>query len=60
MVIGSANSLPEHRVRVLRELNKSLHRVEVVPYDALGDRAQQMLDNVEKYLLVAEEETTVE
>jgi hypothetical protein len=58
VVIGLANSLPEHRLRVLRELNKSLHRVEVVPYDALGDRASRILANVEKYLLIAEEETS--
>jgi len=57
IVIGRARSLPDHRLQVVRELNKSLHRVEVVPYDALGDRAERVLDNVEKYLLVAEEET---
>ena len=58
IVIGIAESLPEHRLRVLRELNRSLHRVEVVPYDVLGERARSVLDNVEKYLLIAEEETT--
>jgi hypothetical protein len=57
IVIGRASALPEYRLQVLRELNKSLHRVEVVPYDALGDRAERVLDNVEKYLLIAEEET---
>lgn len=57
VVIGLAKSLPGHRLRVLRELNKSLHRVEVLPYDALGERAERVLDNVEKYLLIAEEET---
>lgn len=56
VVIGSASALADHRLRVLRELNKSLHRVEIVPYDALGDRADRMLDNIEKYLLVANEE----
>jgi ParB-like chromosome segregation protein Spo0J len=56
-VVGLAGSLPEHRLRVLRELNRSLHRVEVVPYDALGDRAASVLDNVERYLSVVEEET---
>jgi hypothetical protein len=38
---------------VLTELNKSLHRVEVVPYDVLGMRASAILDNVERYLLDA-------
>lgn len=57
VVIGVASSLPAHRLRVLRELNKSLHRVEVVPYDVLGGRAGSALTNVEKYLSVAEAET---
>ncbi len=57
VVIGVASSLPAHRLRVLRELNKSLHRVEVVPYDVLGARAESALANVEKYLSVAEAET---
>jgi Shedu protein SduA, C-terminal len=55
IVIGKADSLPEHRQRVLLELNKSLHRVEVVPYDVLAKRANAVLDNVELYLLAAEE-----
>jgi hypothetical protein len=58
IVIGRAGALPEHRLQVLRELNKSLHRVEVVPYDALGDRAERVLDNVEKYLSVADAEAS--
>jgi hypothetical protein len=58
VVVGLARSLPEHRLRVLRELNKSLHRVEIVPYDVLGERAQSVLRNVEKYLSIAEHETT--
>jgi len=56
IVIGSALSLPEHRSRVLRELNRSLHRVEIVPYDLVGKRAELMLSNIAKYLLVAERE----
>jgi hypothetical protein len=52
IVIGRAGHLPEHSFRVLGELNKSLHRVEVVPYDVLLKRAKALLDNVEKYLLV--------
>jgi hypothetical protein len=45
---------------VLGELNKSLHRVEVVPYDVLLKRAKALLDNVEKYLLGAEADSVVE
>jgi hypothetical protein len=51
IVIGRVDRLPEHSQRVLRELNKSLHRVEVVPYDVLARRAEAVLDNIEKYLL---------
>jgi hypothetical protein len=54
IVIGRADRLPEHSLRVLSELNKSLHRVEVVPYDVLLKRARALLDNVEEYLLAAE------
>lgn len=56
IVIGKADSLPEHRQRVLLELNKSLHRVEIVPYDVLAKRATAVLDNVERYLLAAQAE----
>jgi hypothetical protein len=57
IVIGKAECLPEHRQRVLRELNKSLHRVEIVPYDVLAKRAEAVLDNVELYLVAAESES---
>jgi hypothetical protein len=59
VVIGVAAPIPDHRLRVLREMNKSLHRVEVVPYDVLGERSESALANVEKYLSVAEAETAV-
>lgn len=51
IVIGRGDRLPEHSRRVLTEVNKSLHRVEVVPYDVLAKRADAVLDNIEKYLL---------
>jgi hypothetical protein len=57
IVLGKADSLPEHRQRVLLELNKSLHRVEIVPYDVLAKRATAILDNVELYLLAAKAES---
>jgi hypothetical protein len=50
IVIGQAKPLPDHRLRVLRELNLSLHRVEVVPYDVIAKRARTILDNVELHL----------
>lgn len=57
IVIGRADQLPRHSNRVLTELNKSLHRVEVVPYDVLARRADAVLTNVERYLLVSTEDT---
>jgi hypothetical protein len=59
IVIGKAESLPDHRQRVLLELNKSLHRVEIVPYDVLAKRAKAVLDNVELYFRAAEEASAV-
>jgi hypothetical protein len=56
IVIGRADPLPEHSKRVLTELNKSLHRVEIVPYDVLARRATAALDNVDKYRLAARED----
>jgi hypothetical protein len=53
IVIGRAELLPDHRRSVLRELNRSLHRVEIVPYDILAHRADAVLDNVERYVLAA-------
>jgi hypothetical protein len=50
IVIGQVGPLPPHRSRVLREVNLSLHRVEVVPYDVLAERAKTILNNVELYL----------
>ncbi|HEY1775891.1 MAG TPA: Shedu anti-phage system protein SduA domain-containing protein [Solirubrobacteraceae bacterium] len=50
IVLGRVDALPEHRRHVLSELNKSLHRIEVVPYDVLARRAKATLDNVERYL----------
>lgn len=50
ILIGQAAKLPAHRRRVLRDLNLSLHRVEVVPFDALADRAKTVLQNVRTYI----------
>jgi hypothetical protein len=56
IVVGRADSLPADRRRVLAELNKSLHRIEVVPYDVLGQRAAAVLNNVESYFTAMLEE----
>ncbi len=53
IVIGQASALPPHRLKVLTELNLSLHRVAIVPYDILGQRARVILDNVELHLTQA-------
>jgi hypothetical protein len=57
ILIGLASVLTNQEKRILRELNCSLHRVEVVPFDVLARRARAVLDNVERYLLAAEEQT---
>jgi hypothetical protein len=56
IVIGRADALPPHRARVLREMNLSLHRVEIVSYDILGKRASTVLQNVENYLTASKED----
>jgi hypothetical protein len=56
ILIGRASELSESEERLLREFNRSLHRVEVVPFDVLTRRARVNLDNVERYLLAAEHE----
>jgi hypothetical protein len=53
IVIGKSASMTDDGRTILTELNKSLHRVEVVPYDILAARARAVLDNVERYQLAA-------
>lgn len=50
VVIGRASELTDFHRGILKEVNKSLHRVEIVPYDLIGSRAGVILDNVERYL----------
>jgi hypothetical protein len=50
IVIGKASAMTEDCQRVLEQLNLSLHRVEVMPYDVLGARAEGWLSNIEHYL----------
>jgi hypothetical protein len=53
LVLGRVDDLPPDRRRVLTELNKSLHRVEIVPYDVLSSRATAVLDNIELHFSAA-------
>lgn len=50
IVVGRAEAMTEDSRRVLEQLNLSLHRVEIMPYDLLGRRAEGWLANVERYL----------
>jgi predicted outer membrane protein len=55
ILIGQISEATEAEARLLKELNRSLHRVEVVPFDVLARRARAVLNNVERYLLAADE-----
>lgn len=50
VLIGKSSSLTPERERVLEQLNLSLNRVEIVPYDIVGRRAEGWLSNIEKHL----------
>ena len=50
ILLGRSDTLSDASREVLRELNLSLHRVEVVPYDMLGCRTEGFLANVEQLL----------
>jgi hypothetical protein len=56
ILIGRESDLTDHEQRLLREFNRSLHHVEVMPFDVLGRRARATLDNVQRCLLVADTE----
>jgi hypothetical protein len=47
ILLGRSTNLTTNGHEILRELNVSLHRVEVVPYDLLGKRMTGLLDNIE-------------
>lgn len=57
ILVGLASTLTDQEERILRELNRSLHRVEVIPFDVLARRARAVLDNVDRYLLAARQQT---
>ena len=50
ILIGRATDLSVAAGEVLRELNLSLHRVEIIPYDQLGRRTAGLLDNLQALL----------
>ncbi len=50
VVIGRLNNLDQRGKEILDQLNRSLHRVEIIPYDVLRRRAESQLDNLERYL----------
>lgn len=56
ILIGRASELSVQESRVLHELNCSLHRVEIVPFDVLARRARAVLDSVDRYLLAVDEQ----
>jgi hypothetical protein len=50
ILIGRATELTDTGREILRQLNLSLHRVEVLPYDVLGARSEGWLENIEELL----------
>ena len=50
IVLGRQSDLADHERLVLLELNRSLHRAEVVPYDVIAQRAEATLANISAYL----------
>ncbi len=50
IIIGKASKLTDIQRRILRQLNLSMHRVQIVPYDILSYRAGQLIENIQKYL----------
>lgn len=50
IALGRQSDLADHERLVLLELNRSLHRAEVVPYDVIAHRAEATLTNISSYL----------
>ena len=50
IIIGRADDLSETEEMILRQLNQSLQRIEVIPYDVLAARADAQLANLEALL----------
>jgi hypothetical protein len=47
IVLGRSSDLSDAGREILRQLNLTLHRVEVIPYDVLGTRTEGLLANIE-------------
>jgi hypothetical protein len=56
IIVGRDANLTDHGREVLAEFNRSLHRVEIIPYDKVVDRAQMLVRNIEAYLFSRERE----
>jgi hypothetical protein len=50
IVLGRQSALADHERPVLLELNRSLHRAEVLPYDVIAQRAEATIVNISTYL----------
>ena len=50
IVLGRTEDLGQHKKDVLLELNRSLHRTEIIGYDALALRARTTLKTIATYL----------
>jgi hypothetical protein len=50
VLVGRSSDLSPSGGEILRQLNLTLHRVEVIPYDLLGLRTRGLLENVETLL----------
>ncbi len=57
IVAGRSSALDDRRRRILRQLNLSLRRVDIVPYDVLGRRAENLLTDIERHLQARSPET---
>ncbi len=51
IIVGREHRLSPTRKRILRQLNRSLHRIDIMPYDVLAQRAETQLNNLEALLL---------
>jgi len=50
ILVGRSSTMTPVEREILRELNLSLHRVEVLPYDVLGRRSEGWIQNLEELL----------
>lgn len=50
ILVGRSHSMTSTEHEILRQLNLSLHRVEILPYDVLGRRTEGWIQNLEELL----------